>query len=186
MELLGARPKERGDSGETLAFLVLWPAMLVTVLLMLVHAFIVTNARAEAELAASQGLRAAWRAAADADADFATDPGAPSSMAVAAGDAVARVAADEGGWRWWTPNSTEVFSDWCHPVSTPDSPTDRPPRGQTGWVRVVVSGEVFGPLAALWPNRWDRISTAAQGPAVLLPPEGDRYSGVPDSNLALC
>lgn len=156
--------------------------MLMAVLLMLVHAFIVSNARAEAELAASQGLRAAWQVAADGGADFAGDQDAPSAMAGAASDAVARVAADGEGWRWWTPGGTEVYSDWCQPLGA----VGRPDTGDTGWVRVVVSGEVFGPLAALWPNRWDRISTSAQGPAVLLPPEGDRYATVPDADLELC
>ena len=61
----------RDESGETLALLVVWPALLTAILLMLVHAFIVTNARAEAELAASHGLRSAWRVA--ADSDFLTD-----------------------------------------------------------------------------------------------------------------
>ena len=85
----------------------------------LVHAFIVTNARAEAEVAASQGLRSVWRAA--ADSDFLTDPidssmgytgtdphPAVLDMAEAAKDAVARAAATEGGWRWWTPGVAEV------------------------------------------------------------------------------
>ena len=63
----------RDESGETLALLVVWPALLTAILLMLVHAFIVTNARAEAELAASQGLRSAWRVA--AESDFLTEPG---------------------------------------------------------------------------------------------------------------
>ena len=61
----------RDERGETLALLVVWPALLTAILLMLVHAFIVTNARAEAELAASHGLRSAWRVA--ADSDFLTD-----------------------------------------------------------------------------------------------------------------
>ena len=97
----------RDESGETLALLVVWPALLTAILLMLVHAFIVTNARAEAELAASQGLRSAWRAA--AESDFLTDPDNPPDlytgdephpevlkMAEAAKDAVARTAATEG------------------------------------------------------------------------------------------
>ena len=163
-----------------------WPALITAILLMLVHAFIVTNARAEAELAASQGLRSAWRAA--ADSDFLIDPDNPSTlytgadphpevldMARAAEDAVARAAATESGWRWWTPDAAQVYSDWCHnadPRRSGDVPGDyRPVRDdETGWVRVIVSGEVFGPLAALWPNRWDRIYTSAQGPAVLAAP----------------
>ena len=45
--------------------------------------------------------------------------------------------------------------------------TERPQFGDPGWVRVVVSGEVFGPLAALWPNRLDQVYAVATGPAVI-------------------
>lgn len=163
----------RGDRGDTLAFLVIWPTLLVAILVLLVHAFIVSNARAEAEVAASAGLRAAWRAA--AAADFLHEPGsslpyrgaaphpAVREMAGSARDAVARVAAEEEGWRWWTPGAAEVRSDWCaaDPDARPSDPTD------PGWVRVEVSGEVFGPVAALWPNRLARVYAAATGPAVI-------------------
>ena len=166
------RPVERGDDGDTLAFLVIWPTLLVAILVLLVHAFIVSNARAEAEVAASAGLRAAWREA--ADADFLHEPGtldryedeaphpAVREMSSSAKDAVARVAAEEGGWRWWTPGVADVQSDWCAgPGARPSDPTD------PGWVRVVVSGEVFGPVAALWPNRLARVYAVATGPAVI-------------------
>lgn len=166
----------RDERGETLALLVVWPALIAAILLMLVHAFIVTNAQAEAELAASQGLRTAWQAA--ADSDFAHDRTTTPiqrydksethpevlEMVESAKNAVARAASTEQGWRWWTPGVAEVQSDWC------DIPASRPTGDETGWVRVVVSGEVFGPLAALWPNRWDRVYAAAQGPALLVPP----------------
>ncbi len=198
----------RDERGETLALLVVWPALITAILLMLVHAFIVTNARAEAEVAASEGLRSAWRAA--ADSDFLTDPDNPGNdyvepephpkvleMAEAAKYAVARAAATEGGWRWWSPGAAEVHSDWCHEyldrsdlMSFDDYSQGqrRPVDDETGWVRVVVSGEVFGPLAALWPNRWDRIHAAAQGPAILVPPaDDDQRSGtaVP-AQLPIC
>ena len=176
----------RGDSGETLALLVLWPALLVAILLLLVHAFIVTNAQAEAEVAASAGLRAAWRSAANEDflstvdargsyTDVPYDGLEPHpkvlEMAGAAQDAVARAAATDGGWRWWTPGAAQVQTNWCHPYSLPDPGVppgqQRPGHGDPGWVRVVVSGEVFGPLAALWPNRLDQVYAAATGPAVI-------------------
>ena len=172
--------RRRDDRGETLALLVVWPALIAAILLMLVHAFIVTNAQAEAELAASQGLRTAWHTAADADFLYVDDPNNQGQvigytgadphpevleMAESAMNAVARAASTEQGWRWWTPGVAEVQSDWCAPYGN-----DRPVEGETGWVRVVVSGEVFGPLAALWPNRWDRVYAAAQGPALLVPP----------------
>ena len=181
----------RDESGESLALLVVWPALLTAILLMLVHAFIVTNARAEAELAASQGLRSAWRVA--AESDFLTDPGNPSmlytgddthpevlAMAEAAKDAVAGAAATEGGWRWWSPGVAELHSDWCHARG------DRPTGDQTGWVRVVVSGEVFGPLAALWPNRWDQVYASAQGPAILVAPDRANRGIVVPAQLQVC
>ena len=198
----------RDESGETLALLIVWPALLTAILLMLVHAFIVTNARSEAELAASQGLRSAWRVA--ADADFLTDPIDPTmtyagdephpqvlAMAEAANDAVARAAATEGGWRWWSPGAAELHSDWCHPHTPPPPagtprPTGlvpgeyRPFGGETGWVRVVVSGEVYGPLAALWPNRWDQVYASAQGPAILVAPDRANRGFVVPAQLPAC
>ena len=181
---LGAGRGGRDERGETLALLVVWPALIAAILLMLVHAFIVTNAQAEAELAASQGLRTAWQEA--ASANFLDDPSNSAidsdyqgaephpdvlKMVESAKNAVARAASTEQGWRWWTPGVAEVQSDWCAPFGmNPSGLPDRPTGSDTGWVRVVVSGEVFGPLAALWPNRWDRVYAVAQGPALLVPP----------------
>ena len=59
--------RRRDDTGETLGLLVLWPALIVGILLLLVHAFIVTNAQSEAQVAASRGLRSAWRFSANED-----------------------------------------------------------------------------------------------------------------------
>ena len=167
----------RDDRGDTLALLILWPALVVAILVLLVHAFIVTNAQAEAEVAASTGLKAAWRSAANEDfrssydtvaevyEDSLYDSAAPHpktrEMAAAAEDAAARAAATGSGWRWWTPGAVVVQSDWCGAAA------DRPQFGDPGWVRVVVSGEVFGPLAALWPNRLDQVYAVATGPAVI-------------------
>ena len=191
----------RDERGETLALLVVWPALITAILLMLVHAFIVTNARAEAELAASQGLRSAWRVAAESDfLDDPDNPGTPytgadphpevRAMAEAVEDAVARTAATEQGWRWWTPGAAELHSDWCHPYTAPRpglvQGQHRPLDDQTGWVRVVVSGEVYGPLAALWPNRWDQVYASAQGPAILVPPERANRGIVVPAQLPAC
>ena len=172
----------RNDNGETLAFLVLWPALFVAILLLLVHTFIVVNAQAEAEIAASAALRAAWRAAEGSDfltvpvaqgqavtelyTDTVTPPAEPHpqvlDMANAAKDAAATIAGQQQGWRWWTPGATEVRSDWCG-----SNPAQWPGRGQSGWVQITVEGEVFGPMAALWPGRLDRVYAVATGPAVL-------------------
>ena len=171
----------RDDRGDTLALLILWPALVVAILVLLVHAFIVTNAQAEAEVAASTGLKAAWRSAANEDfrssyntfteeyEDSLYELPAPHpktrDMAAAAEDAAARAAATGSGWRWWTPGAVVVQSDWCGVV--PEDIAHRPQFGDPGWVRVVVSGEVFGPLAALWPNRLDQVYAVATGPAVI-------------------
>ncbi|WP_423917467.1 hypothetical protein [Candidatus Poriferisodalis sp.] len=197
----GAARSSRGDSGESLALLVVWPALLTAILLMLVHAFIVANARAEAEVAASEGLRSAWRAI--ADADFSRDPTNPAflyvgadphpevqTMVDAAEAAVAQAAATKEGWRWWTPGAAEVRSDWCHPypVTPPVGPPGsfRPFEGDTGWLRVVVAGEVYGPLAALWPNRWDTVYSVAQGPAVLAAPAASDPGLIVPAELPAC
>lgn len=157
----GFARNRRDDSGETLAFLVLWPALLVAILVLLVHTFIVVNAQAEAEVAASAGLRAAWRSA--AASDLHNQPEDVAAMADEAKDAAASVAGRGEGWRWWTPGATEVKSDWCHAPSSPGLPQE----GEAGWVQVKVEGEVFGPMAALWPGRLDRVYAVASGPAVL-------------------
>ena len=188
--------------------LIMWPALLVAVLVLLVHTFIVVNAQSEAEVAASAGLRAAWRSSANADflsvidpvtgeytevqytdSSLHTDPHPHVlEMAEAAQDAAARAAATDGGWRWWTPGATEVHSDWCSPDVARNDPdeVDRPGQGQPGWVRVTVSGEVFGPLAALWPNHLDQVYAAALGPAVLLSPEGAVVDRQVPAELPLC
>ena len=165
-----------------LPLLILWPGIIVLMLILAAHAFLVTGARAQAEAAASAGLRAAWAAVGDAGLAHAHDgsvyaeadphPGV-SSMSAAAHDAVAHAAgASAEGWRWWTPAAVTVRSDWCH------SDADlRPGPGASGWVRVEVSGDVFGPFSALWPGRLDRVHAAAAGPAVLAPLADANASG---------
>ena len=112
------------------------------------------------------------------------------AMAEAAKDAVAGAAATEQGWRWWSPGAAELHSDWCHPYTPPDPDLvpgqHRPTGDQTGWVRVVVSGEVYGPLAALWPNRWDQVYASAQGPAILVAPDRANRGIVVPAQLPVC
>ena len=94
------------------------------------------------------------------------------------------------GWRWWSPGVAEVHSDWCHlGAGNPNLAQQgdrRPVEGETGWVRVVVSGEVFGPLAALWPNRWDQVYASAQGPAILVAPDRANRGIVVPAQLPAC
>ncbi len=161
--------------------LILWPGMIVLLLILAAQAFLVTGARAQAEIAASAGLRAAWVAVGDAGLAHADDGSVyseaephprASSMSASAHDAAAHAAgASVEGWRWWTPAAVTVRSDWCH--SGADAAL-RPGAGDSGWVRVEVSGEVVGPFSALWPGRLDRVHAAAAGPAVLSP--------LPDAN----
>lgn len=154
--------------------MILWPPMVVLLLVLAAHAFLVTGARAQADTAASAGLRAAWEAVGDGGLAYGDD-GSPyvgaephprtAAMSAAAHDAVARAASGSAdGWRWWTPGAVTVASDWCHSGTSAGL---RPAPGEPGWVRVVVSGDVFGPFSALWPGRLDRIHAAAAGPAVL-------------------
>lgn len=172
--------RRRDERGETLPLLIIWPTLLVAIMLLALHAFIVSNAQAEASLAASVGLRAAWRAAAESDLGTLPDiggtagagpPGEALRMSTAAAAAVAGSAADDAqAWRWWSNQVVEVQSDWC--AGAGDSVT-RPGRGESGWVRVTVSGEVLGPLAALWPDRFDRVHAVAEGPARFLSTPGE-------------
>lgn len=174
--------------------------MITAILLLAVHTFIVVNAQAEASLAASSGLRAAWRAAAGSDMSYAAETvsgvfatpecelsfsrdecqdnlaamdgvrqGEATKMAASASAAVERVAGSEDGWRWWTDGAARTFSDWCSP-----SWTDVPGEAETGWVRVVVSGEVVGPLSWILPGRLDTVYAVAEGPALLRAPSPAR------------
>jgi hypothetical protein len=173
---MNAHSFKHDERGEVLPFLILWPALIVLMLLLVVQAFIVTGARAQAEAAASSGLRAAWHAigvsglgyADDGTEHTGTDPlPRTREIAAAANDAVARSAAAGGGWRWWTPGAATVRSDWCHRGMSAHL---RPSAGEHGWLRVEVAGDVFGPFSALWPGRLDRVHAAASGPAVLTQP----------------
>ena len=59
-------------------------------------------------------------------------------------------------------------------------------RDSRGGCGVTVSGEVYGPLAALWPDRLDRVYAAATGPAVLLSPEGGQPDRKVPVDLPVC
>ena len=182
------REDQRGD---TYAFIVLLPATIMLILVLALHAFIVVNARAEASVAASQGLRAVWRGVADSNlsvnSQLTPDQLAAegAQLAEAADAAVSRVAGDESGWRWWTDSSAEVYSDWCGGT--------RPDPGSVGWVRVVVSGDIIGPLSWFWPEQSDTVYAAAEGPA-LLSTQGEHHADLWESlpeqwsraDLALC
>lgn len=172
------RDAEQGDS---LAFVILWPAMIMAVLVLAVHAFIVVNAQAEASLAASAGLRAAWRAAATSDLGTPTVDtyrlAEAAKLAEGAANAVERIAGDEDGWRWWSGGVSATYSDWCSASSD-----HVPARGEPGWVRVVVSGEVIGPMSWLLPGRLDKVYATAEGPALLHASLGSRGPVAPDKS----
>ncbi len=185
-----ARERRRRDQrGESLAFVVLWPALIMLILLLLVHAFIVSSARAEASVAASEGLRAAWRSTTGVDPD--RDSG--GALTEAAQGAVAETAASTQGWRWWNPGIAAVWSTYCNEGRAPTEEVE------SGWVRVQIEGEVSGPLSALWPGRLDTVYAVAEGPAVLsatdtgaegtqpwTPPEACDSAEDPSECLHLC
>ncbi|MXZ14039.1 MAG: hypothetical protein F4Y76_00805 [Acidimicrobiales bacterium] len=167
-----------------LPLLILWPGIVVLLLVLGAQAFLVTGARAQADAAASEGLRAVWAAVGDAGLAHADDGSAyigaephprTAAMSATAQDAVALAASGSaGGWRWWTPGAVTVRSDWCHSGTGAGL---RPGPGESGWVRVTVSGDVFGPFSALWPGRLDRVHASAAGPAVLLLPAAAEPTG---------
>lgn len=170
--------------------LILWPAMVVLLLVLAAQAFLVAGARAQADAAASEALRAVWETVGDAGLAYADD-GSPytgaephpraAAMSAAAHDAVARAASNgAGGWRWWTPGAVTVLSDWCHSGADTGS---RPGAGEPGWVRVMVSGDVYGPFSALWPGRLDQVHASAAGPAVLVPLAVSESTGVTDGGV---
>lgn len=154
-----------------LPLLIVWPAVLVLLLLLGAQALLVSGARAHADAAASAGLRAVWQHAAvyglGDDHDLTPGAAAPAAagglLADVARDAVADAAGGQG-WRWWTAAGTTVRSDWCH---RGDDASLRPDADRTGWVRVEVTGDVFGPFSALWPGRLDTVHASAEGPALL-------------------
>ena len=61
-------------------------------------------------------------------------------------------------------------------------------QGKSGWVQITVEGEVFGPMAALWPGRLDRVYAVATGPAVLnnTLQTGDGYALPDQASLSVC
>ncbi len=190
------RPRRRrGDRGDSLGFVVIWPVLIMAVLVLTVHAFIISNARSQAEVAASEGLRAVWRVTAAEGGHPADDDPPGFSMARSAEDAVARTAAREDGWRWWQPGVATVYSDWCTDTEglLPSEEVPKKEDDNSGWVRVEVRGETAGPLTALWPDRFAGVHAVALGPAVLDGPQPDagtdpdayNQSFVPDA-LPVC
>ena len=159
------RRQRRDERGDTIAFVLVMPLALICLIVLSTHAFIVSGARSEAVLASSEGLRAAWNVVLD-------DPDAdPLTIRVAVEDAVAASAADGAhGWRWWTPNIATVHSDLCA----------GPPVDGAGWIRVEISGEAYGPLAAIWPDQWAPISAISEGPARLATAAAASGFNVPD------
>lgn len=164
----------RGDeSGDTLAFLFIWPIFFITAFLFLLHVFLINNSRAELEVAASKGLRAAWDLAVElGGTEYALDI---SSSNVDADDELelianrARCAAmasigsqanfdeiqnsgtpSESCVKWASDHLliNPADSGWSN-VLYADAlvNTDK----ETGVLRMVVSGTTVGPLASWWP-----------------------------------
>ena len=170
----------------------MWPMVLVLLMLLGAQTLLVSGARAHADAAASAGLRAIWERAAVSGLSAHDDDGGLSGMdasgtdagtlAAAAHDAVAS-AAGRQGWRWWTPGGAVVRSDWCHRDADVGQ---QPPPGESGWVRVEVTGDVFGPFSALWPGRLDTVHASAEGPMLLAAPAGAPPVSAASAALAVC
>ena len=171
--------------------LIVWPMVSVLLVVLGAQALLVSGARAHADAAASAGLRSIWEGAAvsglsvpgdgDVGGPVAVGGGA-SLLAAAAHDAVASTAGRQG-WRWWTPAGSVVRSDWCHRGADVGL---QPPPGESGWVRVAVTGDVFGPFSALWPGRLDTVHASAEGPMLLAAPAGSPSVFAPSAALAVC
>ena len=137
------------------------------------HAFVVSGARAAADAAASQGLRAGWAEV----QDHPTFAPSPEFLVAAVTAAVDRsVAGSSDGWRWWHPQAVTVFSDLC--AATP------PPLTEPGWLYVHVQGSAPGPLTMVSPDRWEPVYASAEGPARLTLAAGATLSPPDDPTLA--
>lgn len=164
----------RGDeSGDTLAFLFIWPIFFITAFLFLLHVFLINNSRAELEVAASKGLRAAWDLAVElGDEKYALDissanTNADAELVLIANRARCAAMASIGSQANFdeidnsgTPSESCVKwasdhllinpadSGWSNVLyADAEVTTDK----ETGVLRMVVSGTTVGPLASWWP-----------------------------------
>ncbi len=184
------------ESGDTLAFLFIWPIFFITSFLFLLHVFLINNSRAELEVAASKGLRAAWDVAVEiGGSDYAIDLSSTNTDLSDQLDLIenrARCAAlasagplgdfesipnsgnpddpTESCVKWASDNFLIDFDpDWLT-VLAPEviATTD----SETGALRMLVSGTTIGPLASWWPSVIGSISAEVCAPLPVKVPQG--------------
>ena len=200
----------KDESGETLAFLFLWPIFFITAFLFFLHVFLINTARAELEIAASKGLRAAWGWVSEQKTNNLFDPteveertGVEHRAACAAlaymgplGDFSSIGSSGDLGNFDPSGNlmsTAEACVDWAaerHLVE--DEPlwlSVLEPQAtavvdeRTGAISVLVSGRTVGPLASWWPAFIGAVSAEACGP---LPVAEDGSSASSGGAVELC
>ncbi len=182
------------ESGDTLAFLFIWPIFFITSFLLLLHVFLINNSWAELEVAASNGLQAAWDVAVelggdeyaldissgnlDLDADLTLVENRARCAALASVGPLGDFESvpnsgnpsdtNESCVEWAADNLLidPVDPGWLN-VLSPEAvaTTDK----KTGALRVVVSGTTVGPLASWWPSVIGSVSAEVCAP---LPVQG--------------
>ncbi len=177
----------KDESGDTLAFLLLFPTFFIAAFLLLLHVFLVNQARAELEIAASRGIRAAWDISAEAktnpdidDIDFAMGDDVIEEALKQREDAAMCAALAHmgplgdfseidypgglaGGCVTWADERSLIDHDpdWLSVLNPRVSAvTDM----VTGELKLIVEGTVAGPLAAWWPSVIGRVSVEVCGP----------------------
>lgn len=176
------------ESGDTLAFLFIWPIFFITSFLFLLHVYLINNSRAELEIAASKGLREAWSVAVElgedkyaldfskADADLTADLKLIENRARCAALASVGPLGDfssipnsgnpsdraESCVKWASDNYLiDSDPDWLN-VLSPEVEAVADP--ETGVLKMVVSGTTVGPLASWWPSVIGSVSAEVCAP----------------------
>lgn len=165
------------ESGDTLAFLFIWPIFFITAFLFLLHVFLINNSRAELEVAASKGLRAAWDLAVELGGEeYALNISSADATEKAALEANFKLIENRARCAAMASIGSQANFDEIENSGTPSEScvkwasdhllinpadsgwsnvlyadalvnTDK----ETGVLRMVVSGTTVGPLASWWP-----------------------------------
>ena len=177
------------ESGDTLAFLFIWPIFFITSFLFLLHVYLINNSRAELEIAASKGLREAWSVAvelggqreyaldfsssnADLDTQLKWIENRARCAALASVGPLGDFSSidnsgnpsdpDESCVKWASDNYLiDSDPDWLNVLSPEvEARADK----ETGVLRMVVSGTTVGPLASWWPSVIGSVSAEVCAP----------------------
>ena len=203
----------KDESGETLAFLFIWPIFFITAFLFFLHVFLINTARAELEIAASKGLRAAWGWVSEQKANNLFNPAMPQERngvehraACAAlaymgplgdfssigssgdlgnfdGSGNLRSTIPEGGQCVDWAAEKHLIEDEPLWLSVLEPQATAAVDERTGAISVLVSGRTVGPLASWWPAFIGAVSAEACGP---LPVAEDGNSASSGGAVELC